>query len=615
MKNLNSMLLVAAMLFFATSCISEGNFPREENSLLFGEDTEVLLRIRTPEGFTGQGTRSSLSIEQENRIEDVTVFVFTYTPNNPSTHNRLVFIREGTGMALPTAPAPVSSPPGSPDYISGYGTFSVTLPAGENPVRLMVIINARRVLPEQLLHQSHFFNQPYENVISQLNSNVIANGAFLYSVNNRSIPMWGEEQAGMIITEENRTSRPTITLTRAVARVDVGVGRHSQNGHQHTWDGLQSDGTTVIPFELKSVHIMRPNNRFAIVPGIANRAGIGTAFRVLAPTTPSNATLLSTEQANIDNFRFERNVAPVTAGAFPTGGAVTQTIYIPESRIMTPIGTPHSLHRTVVIIGGRFNGSLQTTYYRVDFAQTSNGARTFIDVLRNHLYLINIANVRGHGESCPREAYYATSVNMDVVINEWAMESEEVFVDGTRWVRLHHSLNESRSRHAILYNAIGSIDKIPFETNIRYPNNWGMSLINNAGRLLDPTDLADLAVLEGLLASELIESIDHPTAVNDRVIVQLIQEDGYKTEIHNGLPIRVFTGHFKFIARQAYVQGAPISTLNVVAGHHTNIYNNNINFPIIIQQRGDAPDGWEDGGSTGVCFGDCPDDCAYGGYQ
>ncbi len=112
MKKLTYIMFAAAVLTAVCSCVKDKTDMDSDPDDSSGE-AQVLLRLKTPSGFTGSETRS-LTFDQENTIEDIYVLAFDNTGS-------LVTIREGEVT---------SSTPGSdePGY-SGEGSFSVTLPA------------------------------------------------------------------------------------------------------------------------------------------------------------------------------------------------------------------------------------------------------------------------------------------------------------------------------------------------------------------------------------------------------------------------------------------------------------------------------------------------------
>jgi hypothetical protein len=239
-----------------------------------------------------------------------------------------------------------------------------------------------------------------------------------------------------------------------------------------------------------------------------------------------------------------------------------------------------------VVVGGKYNGGTKT-YYRIDFATGPHNNRQLVNVLRNHLYRISIADVTGPGEATPEEAYNATSVNMNVDVIEWnEVDMSEIFVDGVRWIRLRNSFNENLSRRAVLYRPAGSVDRIYFETNIPI-SEWDESL-SHYGEI----QTEDILNEDG-------EKIGERTFFGNRRFEVEINHDDTSTTVEKGQNITIYHGHFRFVARVAAEYDTGVADMPSTL----TIKSRRIRFPIIIEQRGDAPDDWQDGGNQDVEVG------------
>jgi len=354
------------------------------------------------------------------------------------------------------------------------------------------------------------------------------------------IPMWGESGALFVAPGNNEH---TIELTRALARVDLGVGAadYDTMDDRSSWNG--KDGSdNVIPFVLTNVYIIRPNQRYAVAPDVTKAVG--------EPTIPGGTTAFSAVDSEV-KFKY----------ATP-GGCTTQEIYTPEFDIkMSPTGTSgdiNHINRMAVVVGGRYNGSSTETFYRIDFAIN----KSLIDVLRNHLYLISISGVTGPGYDDVVTAYESIPMNMTVDIYEWnETDMSEIFMDGFYRLLLKNSRNENRDdRHAIVYRNIGSNDVIEFKTNI--PLDKINMELDHGGDFPNPTDKT---VIE-----------------NSRFRVAIKNESGKY--------------YFEFTALEAFDESATDnpSILTVTAGR--------IQFEITIEQRDGGPGSWIDGGNTDKDF-------------
>ena len=556
-KFLSLPLFIAVMLLMASSCLSDNSIIAPKPLIDREKTADVILRISTPEGFAGSRTRA-LDFEGENRLNTITVLVF-------DTNNQLADIRQGRE---------VTYTPGYDGTISGVGAFEVTLRASASPTdvfRLVVLANAADIVAARLGTTPDFSN--YDAVMARIWSDI--DGRMFQTCD--AIPMWGETQRPVLVVEDGDLPE-VITLHRSIARIDVGVGRLADGGNSETgftWTGLDN-ANNLIPFELVSVYIMRPNTRFAVTP-----AGGTLPVAVSGnPTIPTGTNSFTVEQS-VDLFRFET-----------TTGYVQNRIYTPEANTGMPIdgvavdpqyqrsGDLNHTNRMAIVVGGRFDGSSVVTYYRVDFQQNNS----LINVLRNHLYQINIMGVSGPGERNPEEAYASHSMNIDVEIIDWVQSTQETFFDGINWIRLHNTRNQSLSRHAMLYRPADTTDELRFETTIS-PSQW------------------DLSSLQG--QNDFYNSVVTPNAPNFEVngvthtVLQTVENDRFRVELiatvtETAAGRTIYHGLFRFTSLEEY-NSAPNSILWVEAGRMVGT-SRIINFPITITQRGDSPDDWICGG-------------------
>lgn len=523
MKKLTFMIFATAVLTAACSCVRE---KAGESSSESSGEAVVHLRLITPEGLSGPETRG-LTFEQENIITHVYVLAFDNT-------GAFTAIEEGEVT---------SSTPGSdePGY-SGEGSFSVTLPASRNSsdtYNLVVFANAWDEVSTTVDSET-LLGDDYADIISRINYPFIQK---LYDpasadplVNH--IPMWGE--SGPMVVQPG-VSGKTVALTRALARIDVGVGVATKDGNEWSWDGLDVGGET-IPFRLGHVYVMRPNNRYAV----AHYPYVAEDY----PCVPKN-TIAHEPDFSETTFNFE-------ATASATGGFSSQDIYVPESDILMGAegtsGDANHTERMAIVVGGFYNGSPTETYYRLDFAVN----KELINVLRNHLYQFSISGVSGPGYGDVQTAYRSEAMNMAVTVIDWnAVDMDDVYFDGTKYIFLGRSANEPlQSHYAVVYRTTGSQDMIKMTTNI-------------------PLEEFSFTFDEG----ETTTDPDNPHIIqNDRFKVELTTIDG--------------SNYFVFTALRDFDSGAPDDTLNsitVTAGR--------IKFRITIVQEPSSPDDWIDGGN------------------
>ena len=456
MRKLINTLLIIAVSVLAVSCMKD--LTKHDSPGNLAEDG-VKVTFRYGSNQLSSSTRA-LTFAQENEIEDINVLVF-------DNNDELVDILEGKNVVVTTG-----DPLLDPKY-SAEGTFSVIIrpsASATDTYNLVVLANAETALMTAYgsLDVDDVTDKDYEDVIEAL---FVAVNSKLYP-SGGIIPMWGE--SGQIEVKTGTTIDP-LELTRAIARIDVGVGQASYDAvaNQWEWDGEDASGE-VIPFRLGSVYVIKPNDRFVIIPDVAElTAGNPTIL------TGTNAISMANSKSN---FKFDA-IAGVTSGS---GGYLTQNIYVPEADILMGAtgksGDANHSNRMAIIVGGYYDDSTTETFYRLDFVKDGD----LMNVLRNHLYRFDITAVYGEGYPTVETAYDANSFNMDFDIVDWDSNDMQILFDGTYYVSLQNSRNENLAdRTAVVYRNAGSTDWIVFDTNV--PETFALDL--DGGDFPDPNDL------------------------------------------------------------------------------------------------------------------------------
>ncbi|NDV84982.1 BACON domain-containing protein, partial [Bacteroides sp. 51] len=155
-----------------------------------------------------------------------------------------------------------------------------------------------------------------------------------------------------------------------------------------------------------SVYVYNYNTQGTVVPTTA--AGL-TDGKVTYPVVPASSTL--TEGPLLYNG---------TAINTTTNQCVRE-IYIMEAENHTDNHTKAKdlLKRTCLVVGGTYGSDSEPSYYRVDFSTGSGSAQTYLDVLRNHKYTINITKVSGSGYETPDIAFRSGPVNIEASVLTW----------------------------------------------------------------------------------------------------------------------------------------------------------------------------------------------------
>jgi hypothetical protein len=428
--------MLTLISLFIVSCTSDTYWSTPPAT---GSEAQIILRLSTPGSFSNSKSTRNLTFAQENQINDVYVLVF-----NNATPNALIDIKKA---------GPLSSD----------GTFTINLPASkgvaENQTsRLVVLANVENILNNTIGtdHTSQLIRDSYDNVMAAIYGTI--SGKMYASNDDRTgIPMWGETDQ-ITILPGNTNER--VSLMRAVARIDVGVGAptvtqgSTTDGDNFTWDGLDKNSNP-IPFELTEVYVISPNKSYAVVPNENLLSG-------------RNPTLINTDKFTLKEsetlFKFS-GADDITYHTPGQGGWTSRSIYIPEADVKMTSGTlgdDDHANRMAVIVGGKYNGSGTTTYYRLDF---SHNGKEIINVMRNTLYRVNIRSVAGEGYDDVEQAYTSRAMNMEVDVLNWDEEElDDLVFDGTHYFSI--------SRREVSFHYAGQKETVMIKTNVTDFSMW-----------------------------------------------------------------------------------------------------------------------------------------------
>lgn len=220
--------------------------------------------------------------------------------------------------------------------------------------------------------------------------------ALIYSNSNeewQSFPMWGESDAQVFNTTESSIE---VTLIRMVAAIDVSL---SETAHTS--------------FTLKEVYLYNPKTRGYLVPGSANWNP--EQNKVVAPTVPED---------NLANDPLTKATPSLYEIKDAAATSLEGAIYAFEAQAVTD----DLLKSTCLVIGGEYKG--KRCYYRIDFiGKDENGDPFYRDILRNHKYVIHVANVLGEGKPSPEDALNNTSPDTDMEAEVIAWNNASINVD------------------------------------------------------------------------------------------------------------------------------------------------------------------------------------------
>lgn len=374
--------LVVALLLL-TSCVKEsGGEPTDEKS----HEVDVHFQLRVP---TSRGAIYAISDDNEWEVNDV--YVFFFSVNTAQVYD----VIKGTDVTDHAGDASKKN-------------FKATLiveGGTHDKFDTYVVTNIESFMIDK--DPSDFVGKSYDELQVLLRKEAISGK--LHDTAGGMV-MWGKADGQFPSTSSVQDI--TIPVIRALARVDIGVGIGG------AWNGEDASGKA-IPFQLKEVHIYKPNNGYSFMP-LAGKYAVEDK-----KVTAHSAIGAAQESALIYELA--------------SGYHITREIYIPESdvRVTTDgaFGDANHTNRCAIVVGGFYNGSTVMTYYRIDF-NNNGSSRRLIDVLRNHRYLVNIVSVTSPGLPTAKEAYETIlmNANINVEITEWSDLSQDIIFDGENWV-------------------------------------------------------------------------------------------------------------------------------------------------------------------------------------
>mgnify|MGYP002783022618 FL=1 len=221
-----------------------------------------------------------------------------------------------------------------------------------------------------------------------LSAELIGESNVLEFTTAQPFPMFGiaKDGAPQIITETMNLG--TVSLVRAVARVDIGIG--TKNADNNTWN---KGG---VPFDMTQVQIWKDGKQYAYMPVENNFSSSAGALTINSPS-PVGGT-----------------ETKIYGSTYITGTTYcSEKIYVPEADLLwgDVYDTNHS-NRLAIIVGGKYNGSDAETFYRVDF-NYDEGSKAKMDILRNHVYRFTIKRVEAAGYATAELAYNSKPKNLD----------------------------------------------------------------------------------------------------------------------------------------------------------------------------------------------------------
>ncbi len=411
MKRLLNIILPLLGLMTVISCSNEWEYEGTGSGSTSPDSVHVTLSVQLP----GQSTPKTYAISEssENYIKTFDVLAFIIDPDDKT--EKFSYRSQGA----------LSTDNGSEKV------FKVTLLRSNEQYRFVCITNSKAQLDQLGKIEKGTLK---EDITKQL---IFRNATKWEATSDQQFtpfPMWGESEPTVIRAE--MTELGDVALTRMLARMDV---------------ALTTDAAKQV-FKLESVHLFNRKTRGHIVPN----------------TTEGYWENGKAEKATLPADNEEQNPLTIVEAieySKPAGSDVVfeQEIYTFEAQAPSS-GLAHEA--TCLVIGGIYEEDNKATYYRIDFLEKDQ--KTYKDILRNHLYRVNIVKVEGSGYDTPEEAFDAKNLNMEVEIVMWDQgEMKEIVFDG------QYLLAVSRSEFTLT-----SGEKLLNELTVftDYPKGWQASV-------------------------------------------------------------------------------------------------------------------------------------------
>ena len=341
----------------------------------FGQEKAVIFSVKVP--GTGIPKTYALTENNENEVKQIVV---------------LLFDDSGNYIHYPIYSNNIITDPGD----NTQKTFTVKVPQGTYD--MIILANANTSLGAAL---SSINTGDAKSIVLKklLLTNPHKWDTNASSGNYKPIPMWGEI-VGLSISSNMPANIP-INLSRMVAKIDVALTTTAAKNS----------------FNLKSIRLYNYNDQGQVVPEAINWNS--TSNIAVAPSIPLTANKLGNPSANPSSppLLYDESTISKDTEEPARGISSSNEIYTFEANA----GSLSShFTNTCLVIGGSYMNDNQDSYYRIDFANTNGTTTTYLPLLRNHQYKININQISGPGLATPEDAFNARPVNIKASIVQWS---------------------------------------------------------------------------------------------------------------------------------------------------------------------------------------------------
>ena len=275
------------------------------------------------------------------------------------------------------------------ETVTGSGQYTATLMQSvnnEDKYKLVILAN----LPADKYSLLYgMVGKTYGQVQQAcLSAELTGSGSIPVFDGSTPFPMFGIVDNGTPILIEANTALGRVSLVRAVARVDIGVGTKNENG---TWT------KGAVKFNMTQIQIWKAGKQYTYMPAANNFSSVGGTLTINIPSPTGTTETKIYGNTHITNTTY-----------------CSERIYLPEADLQwgDVYDTKHT-DRLAIIVGGKYNGSQAETFYRVDFI--NDNPQTKMNILRNHMYQFTIKSVTDPGYATAELAYKSVPKNISFI--------------------------------------------------------------------------------------------------------------------------------------------------------------------------------------------------------
>lgn len=413
-----SLLPLMATAVIVTSCsdfIWERGYDCGESDTDTGQTVNLEIEVKTPSDVSKAPTRSffKTDTDRQNRITDVAVMLFTLDANN--NPERMVEVM-----------TPYSFTRDEHDKTLYHASFATPLSAKirNKKLRVGVLANASGLL--DALQNAGDTGLSFQEVRDLLHTVISDDSGDLDGNLTPRTPadidapfvMWGLP--------------PDILTLRGDTHVALEACLMRDLAGFNIWlcDELKANGL----FDFRTVHFYKPSSTVSHVPDVTKIAATtdATGHPYYYATSPSlwkdNKVFYRWDYTDcVENGEF-RDICFV-----PEGDVVMKGVNNGAGKVFDI----NHINRPAVIVGGYYNGSPVMSYYRIDIC---NEEGNLVDILRNHMYDIEIRSVLGPGQPTPDEAYDNNNIMIVAQITDWCLVDRNVMYNGADWITVSKRL-------------------------------------------------------------------------------------------------------------------------------------------------------------------------------